>query len=44
MTTFPAPTLSIIIPVLNEAAGIVDLLQSLQGLRAQEQKSLWRWQ
>lgn len=35
MTTFPAPALSIIIPVLNEAAGIVDLLQSLQGLRAQ---------
>jgi glycosyltransferase involved in cell wall biosynthesis len=35
MTTLPAPTLSIIIPVLNEAAGIAALLQSLQGLRAQ---------
>jgi rSAM/selenodomain-associated transferase 2 len=35
MTTLPAPTLSIIIPALNEAAGIVVLLQSLQGLRAQ---------
>lgn len=34
MTSFPAPTLSIIIPVLNEAAGIVDLLQSLQGFRS----------
>jgi rSAM/selenodomain-associated transferase 2 len=33
MTTLPAPTLSIIIPVLNEAVGIVGLLQSLQGLR-----------
>jgi rSAM/selenodomain-associated transferase 2 len=35
MTTLPAPTLSIIIPVLNEAAGIAALLQSLQGLRAE---------
>lgn len=35
MTAFPTPTLSIIIPVLNEAAGIVDVLQSLQGFRTQ---------
>jgi rSAM/selenodomain-associated transferase 2 len=35
MTAIPTPNLSIIIPVLNEAAGIVVLLQSLQGLRAQ---------
>jgi rSAM/selenodomain-associated transferase 2 len=35
MTAIPSPTLSIIIPVLNEAAGIVALLLSLQGLRVQ---------
>jgi rSAM/selenodomain-associated transferase 2 len=34
MTPLTTPSLSIIIPVLNEARGIVALLQSVQGLRA----------
>lgn len=34
MTPLNNPSLSIIIPVLNEARGIVALLQSVQGLRA----------
>ena len=34
MTPLNTPSLSIIIPVLNEARGIVALLQSVQGLRA----------